>query len=219
MIASLAILASAAIASHSVGQRAVPQAARMPAGLKSDAARSRVGIAQYAQCLMERQPKKVERALAMPAGDESRSLLEQMAVSDCLRASKNQLMLSIPPAVLRGSLYAELVRRRISTSEPERENVDLTLDASPENQTSQQHVLAVRFGDCVRRSAPMDAYSFVVAPAESAKERQALTSLMPSIANCIDAGQKFTLSKSMLEGVIAEAIYLNGNPASAAGTN
>lgn len=196
--------------------------ARVPTGSMSPAARARITLEGFARCVLQRNPKGVERALAMPMSSAGQQAVAALATNECMGVSSDYegSRLSLNARLLRGALYAELVRRRVDLdTPPPAETPDLTLGAAPGDAAAQRHVALVRFGDCILRRDPKTAIHFVRENAETEAEAKDVAALMPSMGACVDQGAKVELSKPIVEAAVAEVIYLNTNAARAAGNS
>lgn len=218
---ALLMLVAAAPPQAQASSRLSLKPARVPTGTMSPAARARVTLEGFARCVLQRDPKGVDRALAMPMSSAGEKAVAGLATNECLGVSGDydSSRLSINARLLRGALYAELVRRRVGTDTPLAASADLTLGAAPDDAAAQRHVALVRFGDCILRRDPARAIHFVRENAETGAEAKDVAALAPAMGACVDQGAKVELSKPILEAAIAEAVYLNANAARAAGNS
>ena len=160
----------------------------------------------YAQCLLRTSRKAANSWLDARTDEESHNLRQRVVDPDCLYDGELQL----PDMVLRGALYSALYRERFGSSP-----VNLTLTPLTPNQipaasadpTKQSLATVVTFADCLVRKDPATARAMTLAAPGSAKESQHLNRLMPYLSSCLVQGTTLKLSKGVLVGGVAEALY------------
>ena len=184
----------------------------------SAADRARATVIAYAQCLVERDRRNVERGVALfPGSTLEISALSKLAVDDCLRDGT----LQFTGPLLRGALFIALYRRDYGRAVPELkpDPVDFTLGAPaiPERGSDQQIGLRT-FADCVVRADPVNARVVVIASVAGSRETQGYIALRPRFNACMPQGVSLTFSKSVLSGLIAEALYRQTAPVAAVTT-
>ncbi|EIZ78474.1 hypothetical protein WSK_2918 [Novosphingobium sp. Rr 2-17] len=211
-ILTLALLISASGASSQIetelGSR-IPHAspAEIPSSNLSAQDRARATIAAFSTCLVLRSRVAVERVLSLPATDMATTkALSNLATSDCLRAGK----LGMAPSLLRGGLFNALYRKDFLRTPPPLYNKALNyhLDVSdPTSPSAQSYIALHEFADCVVRSNPVDSRTVVISSVASAQETAGYSRLGPSLSGCITVGQNLSFSKTVLSGIISEALY------------
>ena len=182
----------------------VPKPAYIPE-TGSDIVRARVTIVEFARCVIDRNSRGVERALALPLGDASDVALSRLASDHCLESGTAR----IPSAVLRGAIFINLYRRfdkkKIATIALPA--LDFTHLESAGSSLDMFELGVLAFGDCVVKRDPALARAVVLAPTASAGQDEAFKDLAPNLGSCLLKGQSLAFSKPVLEGVLAEVLY------------
>ncbi|QDX27982.1 hypothetical protein FPZ54_19500 [Sphingomonas suaedae] len=113
----------------------------------------------------------------------------------------------VPP--LRGALFVALYRAQFATRDPGiSEAPPVSVDGTGAPLARQQwFAAAYRFANCVTRSASNEARLVVLSPAGSKASLDAFQAMNDRMANCLGAGQQFAVSRPVLTGLLAEALY------------
>ena len=181
----------------------VPKRARFPevSGL-SAVDRGRVVMAQFARCTVDRSRSRVDRVLAMPIGKAYWREMSALSSPECLAHGG----IKFKSDVMRGALFTELWQRKEAEG-----GVDTALrrvDASADDGgPGQMNAYMLQFADCVIAADRSAVVSVLKAPTASSAQNEAYKSLLPRLGPCFPSGGKLTLSKPILEGVLAEALY------------
>ncbi|HEV7340110.1 MAG TPA: hypothetical protein VGN68_00600 [Sphingopyxis sp.] len=72
---------------------------------------------------------------------------------------------------------------------------------------SPSHVALIQVADCTVRKAPEEARNLILSGVASKSEGVAFASIVPSMEGCLSQGSQLKFSKSVLRGVIGEALY------------
>lgn len=180
----------------------VPAPARVPEGRDSDLSRTRIIIAEFARCTLDRGTDGVQRAFAMPVGAAYYRAMNRLAVSECLESG----MVRIPQTVMRGAIFVELYRRHEKKVGPTVAVPALDF-AHPADESERTQLALLAFADCVVKRDAGAARGVVLSPTASADQDQAFRALMPNLGPCLMQGQQITFSKPVLEGALAEVLY------------
>lgn len=86
----------------------IPRRARIPDGSDKNIDAARIVAANFARCVVARNPKGVARAIDLPPGPLSSKAMTALATSECLDSGQ----MTIPQRVMRGALFVELYRVR-----------------------------------------------------------------------------------------------------------
>jgi hypothetical protein len=174
-------------------------------GTSSGDAVRRTALA-YAQCLLRTSRKAATDWLDARTDDEAQRLQQRLVNPDCLVEGE----LRMPDMVVRGALYSALYREQFG-----RTPFNLTLQPLTSNQvpaassdpTKQSLATVVTFADCLVRKYPTAARGITLAAPGSTEESQYLNLLMPYLSSCLVQGTTLQLSKAVLIGGVAEALY------------
>ena len=169
-------------------------------------------MAAYIHCLVNTSGFKLRRALELPVGDDNDSHeWNKLATSGCLAIEGT---LAFRSYLLRGGIYEVLYKQDFGKAVPidDFEGVppvhypfaDADADAASE---AARYRSAMTIGDCAVRKAPRDARAVVLSEVATAAEAQAIQAFLPALSACVDQGSKFTLNRSVVRGLAAEALY------------
>ncbi|MDQ2893598.1 MAG: hypothetical protein M3R64_11000 [Pseudomonadota bacterium] len=189
---------------------AIPQRARIPdaPGLTVDD-RARIAMAEFARCTVDRRAIAMRRVLSLPIEKLDGSVWMPLADTECLASGEMRFQ----PRIMRGALFSELVRRRaVETARGGAWTFpvmpyDAVALADPANRVTQLDAALLAFADCVVKRDPVGAQAVIVAPTATEAESVAIAALAPNLGPCLPAGQTIKLSRSILEGAVAEILY------------
>lgn len=218
-LASVAV-ALASVATPASAQRAteaetgslipIPQRARIPEqGSMKDANRIRITMAQFARCVVDREPRRVEQTLALPFGTPFDHAVVALATSECLDSGQ----IRFKAVAIRGPLFTELYRRRAIAERsrqawgPVLAKINFAALAATTDASVQQYLGLVAFGDCVVGRDAEAARRVVLAPTASDAQDRTITAITPNLGPCIVQGTTLRFGKQVLEGVLAEVLY------------
>lgn len=160
--------------------------------------RARDTMSRFADCVVRARPDMTRDALAKTDFAESTKALNALVKRECL--GRGELVMN--PRVLRGALYRSLYIREFGRDAA-------PLQFADAGEAAAGSVPARSFNDCVVRAAPAAVRDFVVAEVATDRENQALAELGPAMAGCIDPREQLRFSPTVLEGILAEALYKN----------
>ncbi|HTM96619.1 MAG TPA: hypothetical protein VL100_12505 [Croceibacterium sp.] len=162
----------------------------------------------FASCIYRKSKNSVNAALALrPDSKEANAALGRLVRDDCYAANAS---LSIPQSLLRGALFRAKLLTEFGGKDVALapEPVDYTqFVPSPLQSEDRSYVAFGDFADCVVRADLDGARKFVEPDAGSEVETQALNALIPKLGPCLTNGLEITFSKSVLQALLAEAIY------------
>jgi hypothetical protein len=174
-------------------------------------------MAEFSSCLLDRggRRERAERFLRLPpAGAEFERAGERLSAGECLPIRGGAYMeMRVRHDVLRAALFAALYKRdferlppspQLSSLPPLRFADEFEGDVSllPESVRVTRAI-----GDCAARADPGGAHRLLLTTIGEAEERRALDAVMPALANCLPEGQQLRFSRSMLRGILGEALY------------
>lgn len=195
-----------------------PKRAYIPDGTLTSVDKARVTQAEFARCTLDRHRQRVFAALALEPGYDGKALIAATP-GDCLGEGS----LRTDTVLLRGALFAELYRRRVSASEDDGLlfpvlPLDLSRqlpDDAPLELRSSQFLLLIT--DCVHEADPEAVRAVITSDVASAEQEKAFATVIPLLGPCVPTGQTLRLSKSMLEAAFGEYLYRSSAPAGANG--
>lgn len=177
-------------------------------------------VNDFASCVYGKNRKAVNAALSLqPNSDEANAALGRLMRDDCYAANAD---IRIPYSLIRGALFrakfmTDFRWKKVALAP---EPIDYrTLVSSPLRPEDHSFVALGDFADCVVRSDITGARKFVEQEAGSDIETQALNALVPKLGPCLSDGLEVTFSKSVLQALLAEAIYHETTAAAASGTD
>ncbi len=188
----------------------VPRRARISEapGL-SNPARSRITLADFARCTVDRKPSQVAMIAAQPAEKLNGGMMAKAADDDCLSSGQ----LRMKPMLMRGALFVELYRRRErATRQGDKWSLpavafDEQAQVDPTDADLKLQIGLLSFASCVIQHDPAVAKAIVLAPTAGKEQDAAIATLAPHLGQCLPGGQKITLGKTFLEGALAEVLY------------
>lgn len=188
-----------------------PKPAKIPDNTSlSEAERGRVALAGFANCLIERNPRKVDTVLNS-SGSNS---FTQMEMNECLRSGQ----MRFEDSLLRGALYSKLYRRHYAAVVPDlpERPIDFSLNLPS---GADGRVAILMFADCLARNDLENARLFILSAGGSVAEKNAFAALRPFIGPCVPQGQTVTLSRSAIGSALAEVLYRQATPHAGAGVH
>lgn len=192
----------------------IPQRARIPdAGTMREANRVRIVMAEFARCVVDRNYNQVAQALALPAGHAFSGAVVRLATGECLESGE----MRFKPVAIRGPLFTELYRRRVAAEKvghpwgPALAKVDLVTPVMAMDQSEQQHLAMMAFGDCVVKRDAEAARRVVLAPTAGDAQDRSIVAIAPNLGPCIVQGTTLHFGKQVLEGILAEVLYRGVN--------
>jgi len=161
----------------------------------------------FAACVLKRHRKHVTELLALPVDDSTITRdMRPLADENCLAEGS----LQFEPLLFRGSLYVELYRAEFGTEAAQLNPTPVSVNAIPSsspNPNLQSFSTLFGFADCLTHRDPWSVRTIVLAGPGSRQENEGLTTLSPEFQLCLVKGTQMRLSKSMLTGLLAEALY------------
>ena len=172
-------------------------------------------MADFSTCVVSnrRLRTQAERFLRLIPGSQAfRDAALRIATPECMPRSFLRTQLRFDDKVFRDSLYSALYQREFGHSPPPdvRQAPALSL-ASEFDGEAAAIPAALSFertvGDCVTRADPTSVHHLLTTRISSGAEREALNQVVPQLAGCLRAGQRVAFSRSVLRGLLAEALY------------
>ena len=179
--------------------------ARIPNGAGKDPTIARKVVADFARCVVDRNAKEIHRAFSLPPGRNYWRTMSVIATNQCLAEGQ----MSIPQSVMRGAIFAELFRRftrdsvRLVAVAP----IDFSQAVEKDDQPGRTQRAKMQLAACIVRTDRMNSTAVVLEPTGSSTQEAAFKALAPSIGPCVSEGEQMTISKSILEGILAEVLY------------
>lgn len=205
MLATCSCGATAAIAQDA--SKLGPQPAQIEQEGYSSGDAARKTMYAFAACVLKRHRKHVNELLSLPVNDSTITRdMRSLADEYCLAEGS----LQFEPVLFRGSLYVELYRLEFGSKAAQLKPAPVKLDAIPSarpNPKLQSFSTLFSFADCVTRRDPSSVRMIVLAGPGSRQEGAGLTALSPQFQLCLVKGTQMRVSKSMLTGLLAEALY------------
>mgnify|MGYP001596187282 CR=1 FL=1 len=195
---------------QSTGTRIGPSPAQVPDsgyGTKDDQAR--VAMYRYAECVVDSGRDRVEMYLAtFPGSKAAHKSANSLAVDRCLSTGEMRFSESL----FRSGVYDVLYRKKFLKDGPVDFAAIPAIDyAAGEdikaNGTAQSRVVIRQIADCTVRKAPQESRVLVLSAVASKSESTAFTQIVPAMSGCVFEGSELNFSKSVLRGVIGEALY------------
>jgi hypothetical protein len=207
----LSCLVPALLPTASAGAQTGSRMGAAPASVHADP-NSPDGIRQlvydYANCVIERDRKRVDAYLASPPDSaESDRLWPTVAVDECLTVGT----LTLTDAGFRGGAYNRLYRSDFGKKGPQDFSavapIDYARGMDAGRAEAATDIGARQFADCAVRTDPADAKALVLSRIASADETKAFERLQPPQAACAQKGMRINFSKAALRAVIGEVLY------------
>ena len=163
------------------------------------------------QCLVDADPQRARQFIdSYPGSKDAARRAGYFDRSECVVSATRAQTIEFSPALYRGALYKVFYAQdfgdapaRVVEGSPNFGNDVTGEDAAK----ARDYVVMRQFAECVVRKDTPTARQLVLAPAESPAERAALRALQPILGPCMIQGGSAALSKAMLTGLIAEALY------------
>jgi hypothetical protein len=173
-------------------------------------------MADFAKCVVSDARSRARAAAyvrAIPTGTAFHDAGARMATPDCVPRSFGTVRMQFDTQLFRAALFGALYQRDFGRGPPP-PSFDavqpLVIAAEfdgPDSAIPAEIVFARIVGDCVARADPAAAHRLVTTRVASADEKEALGAVVPRLAGCVAAGRRTTFSRSMLRGLLAEALY------------
>jgi len=209
-VLSSALLCAPLAYAQRTGTRVGPSPAQIPEGAgASKEDRSRVAMYRYAECAVDNSRARVELYLqTFPGSEAAHKSANKLAVDDCLSVGE----MRFSETLFRSGVYDVLYRRKFQKDGPVDFSavpaIDYTLGSDVKAYGDTQSRIALRqIADCTVRKAPQESRTLILSMVASNAEGAAFTQIVPSMGGCVFEGSKLTFSKSVLRGVIGEALY------------
>ena len=207
MAASVAL--SPIAASQSGTPKGLGRAAEITERGEYSGAKARLVMEGFARCVLARHRVAVVRAIALPpmSLDETRAMAK-LVDNYCLRNGT----MNFSSVHLRGGLYTALYRERFSAGigKLKTDLVDFAGGVTPQPESATAGAVATRqFVDCAVRRRPDAAHGVIVGKAGSAVENDGFSALMSDLTACVATDARLRFTRTELEGLIAEVLYLD----------
>lgn len=192
------------------GSRVSHQAPADPARLASASPveKARVMMNDFALCHATRGRKKIEQINAKQpvpvlAAQQYDNLLS--GTSDCLTNSS----LSFNAEIFSGASFLAMLRLdyRQADRVPALHSVDYMKLADVVAPEGRQYVATRSFAQCVVMAAPRETAALLFSRELSKSEDEAFASVSPHLGPCLAAGQEVKFSRTIIYGLLAEAMY------------
>ncbi len=207
---SAALLCAPSAQAQRTGTRVGPPPAEIPDDLRlSDQDRARVAMYRYAKCAVEKNRSMIELYLKTAAGSKAaHKRANSLSVDDCLSTGE----MRFNEFLFRGGVYDVLYQKDYRKVGPldfaATPDVDYAAVGADALETpSPSHVALIQVADCTVRKAPEEARNLILSGVASKSEGVAFASIVPSMEGCLSQGSQLKFSKSVLRGVIGEALY------------
>lgn len=159
-----------------------------------------------AVCARHRRRSTAEALLATPPGSQDeRRLLSSVIPPDAGDCPMRTGRVAIPPLLIRGA-----VAEAIYNGDRLRPRDDAVLPFTDrfEPQSEDRYLHVGRWvAKCAVHRSPRIAHSVLSYNPGAVGERRALVALRPDFAACLPAGERLTVSRLRIRGLIAEALY------------
>jgi hypothetical protein len=172
-------------------------------------------MADFAKCVVSDARSRARAAAyvrAIPTGTAFHDAGARMATPDCVPRSFGTVRMQFDAQLFRAALFGALYQRDFGRAPPPSfDSVQPLIIAAefdgPDSAIPAEIVFARIVGDCVARADPAAAHRLVTTRVASADEKEALGAVVPRLAGCVAAGRQAAFSRSMLRGLLAEALY------------
>ena len=165
-------------------------------------------MARYARCIVLRYPDRMTAVLGRQIDVGYVADMQALSRNDCLE----KFGLAFDAFVLRGALFKELWRRRVS-AEAHRKHWQpvlnpINLEAAPvKDKEATANYSLLWFADCVVKADPVAASRFVLAPIASPEEKTSYRNIVGLLGPCWATGEPLRLNVPTLQGIMAEVLY------------
>ncbi len=192
--------------------------------------------ARYGECIIKKRRAAAQQFVLKPDMDEREYRGYAQRVTDvyCLFAAakpESSIEMKFPGDTMRYALADALVKREFQGAPlpsikdaaplaqlriddavygppPGKELTKAQLEELAEKRTKWQVVAyAAGLGECVVRAEPNKSYELLMARLNSAEEGAAFQALGPALSQCVTAGQKIRLNKTLVRGTVALNYY------------
>lgn len=195
------------------------------ADINASPAEARATMRHYGQCLVNTPAGELTHAavlvlLTRPDGTLTAKETQRLRVPECLdrkdTAFDYDTQLSFAEPLLRGAIFRALY---FGPLKPQvRSWATANAIAPAWSSGGDARAALQKFGGCVVNADPATAERALKAAPVSADEGNAYQDLAPALGRCVAEGVALQLSKSVLEGILAEALYRRSVMATAAVT-
>ena len=192
-----------------------PAAANGAAQVRNkDADAARLTMRDFADCVIKnddgRHARNVSEFLAMsPVAFAVDKVGAKLADSDCLK-SRNPWTyvaeLKMRPQLLRGALFRSRFEKAFK-GKPLPAFAAFDAKESWHLPSDDPFAFLQSIGECVVRADPVDTRAALEAPVASPAEDAAYRAIIPNLKPCIPANVTYRFSRTVLEGLFAEALY------------
>jgi hypothetical protein len=167
------------------------------------AAKSRHAIANaaYAGCLARHESRRVQHVVDAGFGEKFDAAFSQLPIEKCIPGPD----VVNNATALRGPLFKTMYVKFGPAAGRSAAHFGIDWKA---NVPAGSSLLAwYLVGSCVEAHAPGESRALVLAATESADEQEQFSKIMPKLASCLPAGERFAIDRSILTGVLAEIVY------------
>jgi len=209
-VLSGALLLAPATHAQRVGSRLGPAPAQIPEGpgaSKED--RARVAMYRYAECAVDNSRTRVELYLdTFPGSKAAHKAASSLSTDECLSSGQMTFNESLFRSGVYDVLYLKKFRKDGPVDFAAVPAIDYAAGSDAEAYGDPQPRVALRqIADCTVRKAPQEARKLILSMVASNAEGAAFAQIVPTVGGCVLEGFKLTFSKSVLRGVIGEALY------------
>lgn len=167
---------------------------------------ARVVLQEFARCVVSRYRKRVDAILNLPLGSPDYVPgISKVLSSACLSGGD----LHIPRTNVRGAFFEAMYNTRFGKSPVVFPADQITgfaeRNASPGRE--QTWLSIEQFGECVSRSHAAEVRELLASYPGSQSEAAAIAALRPAMSGCVQKGQDFSFSRTVLRGGLAEGLY------------
>jgi hypothetical protein len=166
----------------------------------------------FTTCLADTDNKREHEALVSflklpPEDGRTSASARKLSRPECLYgAGADYVTVRYSNDLLRGGLFRALYLNTLRS--PPRKSVDRQEIESVWNDLISGNFGAmIRYGDCIVASDKSAAEAFLTSRVDSAEQSAAVRKLGPTLGKCLKPGATLQLSRMVLEGVLAEALY------------
>ncbi|ATE63141.1 hypothetical protein [Rhizorhabdus dicambivorans] len=209
LIAGALALSPALAAAQDTGTRInrYPKAWQSNDIAMSEGDRARQTMLDYARCLIRSNETRVRAfATVFPDTLDYQSRAKRLSTDECIGDG----ILSFNTGILRASVYTALYLQDFGRSAPALSATPIDYKADTTGQDparANQYVVLREFAECVVRAAPAESRAVVIGPIGSKAEDEAFRALAPSLGPCLPQGSSIKAGRTMLSGLLAEALY------------
>lgn len=188
--------------------RAPSDVSRLPNVSPSE--RARLALNELALCRLEKDDAAFKKLMMeQPVPELAEEAYTKLALGnladDCF--IEGELRLTAPLYV--GSVYVALLRTEYRRADrlPALTPIDYSSLADKNTAIGAQFIATRDFAQCVVMAGPAQSAALIFSRELSKSENEAFAAVAPQLGPCLPAGQKFTMSRSSLFGLLAEALY------------